>query len=186
MKAAPDPTRRPLRESDLAAPVAAHLRRAGYEVLVDPDGTGYFDVVVWRGSEIGLVELKLEDWRTLVRQAVVRRAYADWVAVAVPRRRTAERIAARTAMPPSRPIGIYVVSGDTVELLRAPIVWPEATRARFALHRASLQALLRGARAGLPEGTRWSGFPSRSGPHRGARATTEWRLEEFQPEAPDG
>ncbi|MHB8352056.1 MAG: hypothetical protein ACYDFT_05115 [Thermoplasmata archaeon] len=186
MTGAPPRPGSPLRESDLAPPVAAFLGRAGYEVLVDPDGTGYFDVAARRGSEIGLVELKLEDWRTLLRQAVARRGYADWVAVALPRRSTAERLAARAAAAPARSIGVYHVAGDSVEVLRPPVPWPEATRRLFGEQRASLRALFEGARAGLPEGTRWTGFPSRSGRYRGARATTEWRLEEFAPAPLDG
>ncbi len=169
----------PPSEAALAGPVAAHLARSGYAVWVDPDGTGYFDIVAERDHEIGLVELKLRDWRTLVRQAVARRGYGDWIAVALPHRGAAERFAARTRAPPAGGIGVLLVDGEAVEELRPPVRWPESTRARFPGHRASLEALLEAARSGVPEGTRWTGFPARSGRHRGARATTEWRLEEF-------
>ncbi|MGI0054062.1 MAG: hypothetical protein ACREC5_04535 [Thermoplasmata archaeon] len=167
-------------EIDLAAPVAERLRGDGYEVFVDPDGTGYFDIAARRGEEIGLVELKLSAWRTLLRQAVARRAYGDWVAAALPRDRLTERIAKSSEAGPGRSIGVWLVAGGRVEVIRPARPWPAETRASFRPCREALRELLDQRSAGLlPEGTSWTGFPARSGRARGSRASTEWRIEEF-------
>jgi hypothetical protein len=175
---------RPL-ESTLAPPVQRFLAAQGYTVLIDPDGKDYFDVVALRGEEVGLVELKIADWKTLKVQAAVRRTYSDWVATALPRRSLAEKLLARMEGPLLRPVGVWVVEADHVTELRKAEPWPEETRALFPEHRAALREMLRAHAAGeLPPGTTWSGFAGRSARAAGGRHVREWRLDEFDvPEA---
>ncbi|HEV2315990.1 MAG TPA: hypothetical protein VGV89_00210 [Thermoplasmata archaeon] len=174
---------RPRRESDLAPAVRAHLESQGFRVWVDPDGADFFDVVARRGEEVGLVELKLADWKTLLRQAVVRRTYGDWVAVALSRRSLAVKLLERAGTPNTRPIGIWSVEGPAPEVLRAAEPWPESTRSLFVEHRDALRLLLDTLEAGgVPEGARWTGFAARSGRGAGTRSSREWRLDEFPDE----
>ncbi len=169
-----------MRESDLAPPVEAHLVRQGYRVWVAPDGADYFDIVARRGSEIGLVELKLADWRKVFAQAVRRRAWADWVAVALPRGSLAERLLDRPEAPRAERVGVWVVEAGAVRELRParPLVGPgEAdpfaeSRARFL---ARLDELESGA---IPAGARWL-VPGRPRVGGARRTTRDWRLEEF-------
>jgi hypothetical protein len=179
-------TSRPL-ERELAPPVERYLRGRGYEVLIDPDGKDYFDLVAWRGEEVGLVELKVSDWRALKVQAAVRRTYSDWVAVALPRRSLAERLLARMEGPLLAPVGVWLVEGEAIEVLRPETPWPEATRALFPEHRAALREMLAARRAGLlpPGSTTWDGFAARSAREAGGRHVREWRLDEFD-EAAEG
>jgi hypothetical protein len=173
---------RPVRERELAPAVAGFLRARGYEVAVDPDGTDYFDLAAWRGEEVGLVELKIADWKTLTVQAAVRRTYSDWVAVALPRRSLAERLLARREGALLRPVGVWLVEAGTVEVLRPATPWPAATRALFPEHRAALRALLEARRDGFvpPGSATWGGFAARSARGAGGRHVREWRLDEFE------
>jgi hypothetical protein len=70
------------RETDLYAPVKAHLEAAGYTVKAE---VGPADVMGVAGEEIVLVELKTGFSLTLLQQAVARQAITDAVYVAVPR-----------------------------------------------------------------------------------------------------
>lgn len=168
--------RSPASERELAERVAVFLATRGYEVWVNPDGSDYFDLVALRGNELGLIEVKLHDWRRALVQAVERRGWADWVAVAVPRRSLAERLLARAQDGVSLRVGIWAVEGEAVHALRL------ATAARrgsgespFSEMRNRLQELLdvtRGATA-LGSSVRWS----IQGGGRGMRAL---RLEEFE------
>lgn len=170
----------PRRESELAGPIRRYLEAQGYTVWVDPDGTDYFDVAARRGEEVGLVELKLSDWRTLLAQAVDRRGYADWVAVALPRRPAAERLLARAALGHAQRIGVWTVVGESVTVLRSARPWAPSTRELFELQRRSLRALLDLRAGGLvPEGVELSAFPARAVRRPGGRSAREWRLEEF-------
>lgn len=109
---------RPRWERELAPPVSTHLESEGYRVWVDPDGTDYFDIIARRGPTIGLVELKLDDGRTVLRQALRRRGWADWVAVAVPDERLARRIAERPVAERGHRVGVWWVEPDRVQILR--------------------------------------------------------------------
>ncbi|OIP84297.1 MAG: hypothetical protein AUK37_05770 [Rhodobacterales bacterium CG2_30_65_12] len=70
------------RETDLYAPVKAHLEAAGYEVKAE---VGPADVVGVMGEALVVVELKAGFSLTLLRQAVARQKLTDHVYVAVPR-----------------------------------------------------------------------------------------------------
>jgi hypothetical protein len=175
------------RETTLIPPVERHLTADGYTVLVNPDGEDYFDLAAVRGEEVGLVELKIADWKTLKVQAAVRRTYADWVAVALPRRSLAERLLARMEGPLLHPVGVWLVEGEQLEILRAAEGWPPATRALFPEHRAALREMLAARAAGsLPVGATWSGFAARSAREAGGRHVREWRLDEFEGGTPVG
>lgn len=70
------------RETDLYAPVKAHLEAAGYEVKAE---VGPADVVGVLGDALVVVELKAGFSLTLLSQAVTRQRLTDTVYVAVPR-----------------------------------------------------------------------------------------------------
>ena len=70
------------RETELYAPVKAHLEAAGYEVKAE---VGAADVVAVQGEAVLVVELKTGFSLTLLSQAVARQALTDLVYVAVPR-----------------------------------------------------------------------------------------------------
>ncbi|GKY86999.1 DUF2161 domain-containing phosphodiesterase [Sinisalibacter aestuarii] len=70
------------RETDLYAPVKAHLEAAGYEVKAE---VGPADVVGVAGDALVVVELKAGFSLTLLQQAVARQKLTDSVYVAVPR-----------------------------------------------------------------------------------------------------
>ena len=71
-----------IRETDLYAPVKAHLEAAGYEVKAE---VGPADVMGVMGEEIVVVELKAGFSLKLLQQAVARQKITDTVYVAVPR-----------------------------------------------------------------------------------------------------
>ncbi|GGD47012.1 DUF2161 domain-containing phosphodiesterase [Sinisalibacter lacisalsi] len=71
-----------LYETDLYAPVKAHLEAAGYTVKAE---VGPADVMGVAGDEVVLVELKAGFSLVLLQQAVARQAITDMVYVAVPR-----------------------------------------------------------------------------------------------------
>jgi hypothetical protein len=174
-----------MKEGELRAPVRAHLEARGYRTWAAPDGRDYFDLVALKGDEIGLVELKVSAARQVFGQAVRRRAWADWVAVALPGRRAARRLAERPGADRTERVGIWVVDGDRVDELRAarPLYGPGETNP-FAEARAQFRGILGLLESGeLSDGIDWGifGSPRLAGAHR--RSTRDWRLEEF-PEAP--
>ncbi len=184
---------RPRWERELAPPVSTHLESEGYRVWVDPDGTDYFDIIARRGPTIGLVELKLDDGRTVLRQALRRRGWADWVAVAVPDERLARRIAERPVAERGHRVGVWWVEPDRVQILRParPIVGPGEVDPfpglKSQLHER-LDLLESGA---LPLGVAWNLLPASRRELPGRRSTRDWRLEEFseaadRPEPPTG
>ncbi len=69
-------------ETELYAPVKAHLEAAGYEVKAE---VGPADVVGVKGDALVVVELKAGFSLKLLHQAVARQALTDTVYVAVPR-----------------------------------------------------------------------------------------------------
>lgn len=71
-----------VRETDLYAPVKAHLEAAGFEVKAEVAGA---DVVGLSGDALVVVELKTGFSLTLLQQAVARQAITETVYVAVPR-----------------------------------------------------------------------------------------------------
>jgi len=169
-------------EAELVAVVARHLARDGYRTYVDPDGSDYFDLVVRRDGEVGLIEAKLNRPRDLLVQALRRRPWGDWVAVVVPSARTADRLAASTAGRRADPVGIWVLDGDAVRIVRPARRFP-AGDDPFAAHRARFREVLdRIDRGEIPEGIPWDGLGGELRRASGGRGFREWRLDE----PPDG
>ncbi len=171
-------------EAQLVAAGAQYLEGQGYRTYVDPDHADYFDLVARKGDEVGLVEAKVGDARTVLRQALTRRVWGDWVAVLLHPPRSARSLEERTRERRMSPVGVWTWDGATVEVLRPARRWlsegvddPYAElRARF---RGVLDALDRGE---IPSGLGWDGVP---GSVRGAshgRRFREWRLDEPLPD----
>jgi hypothetical protein len=182
-----------VKEKELEPPVERFLRAQGYRTYCDPDGTGYFDVIAVRDepASVGLVELKIADWRRVFDQALLRRGWGDWVAVVLPKRTLAQRALQRRAPPLVRSVGVWVVEGaGEVRVLReaAPLSSLPGAEA-FDPLRAHLRESLRMLDSGLlPPGTSWrivrphrrSGRPG-SPLHPG-----HWRIEELVPPQEEG
>jgi len=171
-----------VKEAELRAPIIAHLAARGYEAWAAPDGRDYFDIVALRETEVGLVELKVAGATRVFGQALRRRAWADWVAVALPSRRAAERLVAQRVAYRAQRVGIWVVTpeGGVEELRPAePFVGPDEDDP-FREARDRFRELVRAHQAGqVPTGMDWGvmGAPRLPGP--GRRSTRDWRLEEF-------
>lgn len=177
-----------MRERELADPVRRHLEARGYRVWVDPDGSDFLDVVARNGDEVGLVELKVADWHRVLAQAIRRRGWADWVAVALPRRSLAQRLLGAPQAERAKRVGVWTVTGGEVEVLRdAGRLWEPGEVHPFPELRerilAITDALLDGT---IVPGVRWNLPGSRGRLPGGRRATRDWRLEEFPTSAPDG
>ncbi len=170
-----------MKEEELRAPVLAHLEAQGYRAWADPDGHDYFDIAAVRGEEIGLVELKVASARRVFIQALRRRAWADWVAVALPSARAARRLVAAPQPDLARRVGVWVVEQGRVRELRpAAALYGEGEPDPFVESRERLRSLLTSmARGEMPAGIGWGfvGAPRLAGAHR--RSTADWRLEEF-------
>jgi hypothetical protein len=165
-----------IHESSLRAPVLAHLEAEGYRAWADPDGRDFLDIVAVRGAVVGLVELKVADWKTVRAQGVARRALADWVAVAVPTRRIAERIVDSLRGPVAPRLGVWIAASEGVTEIRAAQPMPAPTAdTPAAAARLRFRALVDAAVEGLiPEGTAWGGQARRTG---GGKS---YRLDEFE------
>lgn len=171
-----------MRESELAPPVRAHLEALGYTVWVDPDGSDYLDLVARRGGEVGLVELKVADWKKVVAQALRRRGWGDWVAVALPSPGLARKAVERPATPRGRRVGVWLVRDGRVEVLRPaePLVAPGESPP-FPEMRAALLELTDRLLAGeLPEGVGWGLAGAARTADGRLRTTRDWRLPEFE------
>jgi hypothetical protein len=174
----PRGTAGPASEAELVAIVARYLSGEGYRTYVDPDGSDYFDLVVRRDGVIGLVEAKLAQPRALLVQAIRRRAWGDWVAVVVPSPRTADRLAASTLGRRAEPVGVWVLDGEGVRIVRPARPFPVGEDP-FAAHRARFHAVLDQIDRGeLPGGIRWDGLGRELGRASGGRRFREWRLDE--------
>lgn len=172
---------RPSSEREMVARVARHLSCQGYRPYIDPDGSSYFDLIVRRGREVGLVEAKLGRARALMAQALRRRPWGDWVAVVVPTRRLAESLARETSGRRAEPVGVWFVEGDTVVELRAARPFPPGTEGAdpYSAHRAQLHRALDRIDGGeIPEGVRWEGVGREVRRASGGRGFAEWRLDE--------
>ncbi len=175
---APRPSERALVEAG-----ARYLTELGYRTWPNPDGTDYFDLVARRGAEVGLVEAKVADRRTVLAQALTRRVWGDWVAVLVGSPRAAERLESRTRATRAAPVGVWTVDQDRVRVLRPARAWAEpgaadpyaALRERF---RRILDALERGD---LPAGLAWDSVPGSVRRASHGRRFREWRLDEGKP-----
>jgi len=169
----------PRSEHALVGPVRRHLEALGFQVWADPDGRDYFDVVAMRAEEVGLVELKIADGPRVFRQALRRRAWGDWVAVAVASERSAERLVRLRTTPLARRVGVWLVRDDRVEVRRASRPWsgPEASYAgERRAFRAILEQLARGA---IPSGVGWEGVLRMVRRASGGRGFAEYTIEEL-------
>lgn len=160
----------------------AYLESLGYRVWIDPDGTDYFDVVARKGREIGLIELKVADGRTVLRQAIRRRGWADWLAVAVPSLPLAERIAARPVAERGERVGVWAVIEGKVRVVRVhrAIVGPGEADPFEGLKRQIAEQLDLVDSGVVPEGIAWNLLARSRRELLGRRSTRDWRLEEFE------
>ena len=170
-----------MKEAELRPPVLAHLERQGYRAWAAPDGHDYFDIAAVRGDEVGLVELKIADAKAVFGQALRRRAWADWVAVALPGLRSARRLAAIRTPERADRVGVWLVRSDRVEELRParPLYGPGEPDP-FAPSRGRLRTLLQAIERGeVSEEFGWGfvGSPPIADGRR--RSTATWRLDEF-------
>jgi hypothetical protein len=167
-----------VKEGELAPAVTAHLTGLGYRVFVNPDGTDYFDVVARRGSEIGLIELKVADYRKVFAQALRRRGFGDWVAVVLPTERRVRRCLDRPAPPLGEKVGLWFVNEGKLEVVRGALpLYEDGREGPFPEQRRQLEELLDHLEGGrIPPGTTW-GFVRHS---PGGRSTRDFRLEEFE------
>jgi hypothetical protein len=170
-------------EGDLVRAVALHLEGQGYRVRIDPDGTDYFDLVARRGNEVGLVEAKVVGSRAVLAQALKRRGWGDWTAVALGSAIAAERLARRTTATRAEPVGVWSVAGSSVRVHRPARAWADAGGADpFRPLRDRFRRLLDAIDAGeLPEAARWDGVPRAVRRASGGRGFSEWRLDEPLP-----
>ncbi|HYK93160.1 MAG TPA: hypothetical protein VEY07_03855 [Thermoplasmata archaeon] len=170
-----------MHERDLGPPVRRYLEPRGYRVWVDPDGSDYLDVVARRGTELGLVELKLADWRKVLAQAIRRRGWADWVAVLVPRASLAAKILNAPQAPRARRVGVWSLLDGEVNVARAAEpLWSEGESHPFPELRERLLLMTDLLESGaLAPGVRWN-LPGAGGRLPGGRRSTrDWRLDEF-------
>ncbi len=166
--------------------VRRHLEEEGYRVYANPDGSDYFDLVARRAGEVGLVELKLARGGPVFYQALRRRAWGDWAAVALSSEGPARRLAETSTHPLRTPVGVWWVHADHVEVLRparrrdVPLDSPvlRAARAEFE------QWLDRIDRGELPPGVRWEGLHREVGRISKGRRFREWTLEEASGSGP--
>jgi len=167
-------------EAELVKLVARFLSDRGYRVLVDPDGTNYFDVVAQRGDEVGLVEVKVRDARGVLAQALRRRGWGDWSAVALGSERAATRLASRTSGTRVAPVGIWSVGPTTVRVHREAKPWARPGREDpFSPLRERFRRWLVLVGSVHPTGSvRWEGIPAAVRRASGGRGFAEWRLDE--------
>ncbi len=176
-------SRRP-RESEVVAAARRHLEADGFRVWVNPDGRDYFDLVARRGAEVGLVEAKVAGTRTVLEQALRRRAWGNWVAVVLASERAAWRLAHATAAGRAAPVGVWWARrGTGVTVVRAARPWAEpGGDDPFAELRARFLRLLDALEAGtVPESIPWEGVVREVRRASGGRGFREWRLDEPLP-----
>jgi hypothetical protein len=160
--------------------VQRHLEARGYRVWVAPDGRDFLDLVARRGPTVGLVELKVADWRTVRAQGIVRRALGDWVAVALPSASLAQRLVDSLRGPVAPRLGVWVVTPGGVEELREAQPMPDPPDGTPAAEaRRRFRALLDRVEE-LPQGVDWGGAARRTGTGR------SYRLDEFPTEGAEG
>jgi hypothetical protein len=167
-------------EAEVVKVAAEHLNGLGYRTFPDPDGTDYFDLVARRGDEVGLVEAKVGNARRVLVQALRRRVWGNWVAVIVASRRSAERLADRTAESRSSPVGVWAAEDRRVTVVRPARPWEFPARADpYAELRVRFRRLLDDLEAGIrPSGVAWDDVPREIRRASGGRGFAEWRLDE--------
>jgi len=172
---------RPRSEAELVGLAARHAEGLGYRAYIDPDGSSYFDLVVRRGAEVGLVEAKLGRARPLLRQALRRRAWGDWVAVVLPSRRLAEPLVRATTDRRSAPVGVWALDGGSVVELRPAGRFPSVGGADpFGPLRERFRRVLDAVDSGAtPTGVPWDDVLGEVRRASGGRRFAEWRLDEL-------
>ncbi|OGS51012.1 MAG: hypothetical protein A3K65_01395 [Euryarchaeota archaeon RBG_16_68_12] len=144
----------PLRERDLLPPVAAHFLGLGYEVFEEVEIAGrWADLVATGAEDVVAVELKMQAWRTAVRQAMAYQLGADHSYVALPLWRAQEAYRSRHAFE-REGIGMLAVDprGAVRTILRAaasprqmPLLNEDIRATLGAGRRVALNAHVRGA-----------------------------------------
>lgn len=178
---APRRAERPASEAELVRSAARWLSGEGYRTYVDPDGSDYFDLVVRRDGEVGLVEAKLSRPSELLTQALRRRPWGDWVAVIVPSPRTAGRLDATTRGRRAEPVGVWLLEGDRLRVVRParPFPRPADGADPFVAHRTRFRRLLDAVDRGeVPAGVPWDDLGRELRRASGGRGFREWRLDE--------
>jgi hypothetical protein len=170
----------PRSERELVGVVARYLEERGYRVRRDPDGTDYFDLVARRGDEVGLVEVKVRDARSVLAQALRRRGWGAWTAVALGSARAARHLAERTAATRAAPVGIWIVDRERIEVVREARPWavPGAADPFVELREQFRRWLDLVESLGPGSPVVWDGIPSAVRRASGGRSFSEWRLDE--------
>ncbi len=116
----------------------------------------------------------------VLEQALVRRPWGDWVAVAVGSERAAHRLVSRTAGRRAEFVGVWSVAGGVARELRPPGQTHRAGEEDpFSRTRAQLRRALDGVDSGeVPVGVRWSGVQAAVARSSAGRRFREWRLDE--------
>jgi hypothetical protein len=168
-------------EASLGPPVERYLSGLGYRVWIDPDGSGFLDMVAMKDEEVGLVELKVSDWKTVLVQAVRRRAWGDWVAVALPRWSLAQKVIERRSAGRAARVGVWWIDDGELRVLRpARVLYDPGEPDPFSVPRGHFRELLQHLAAGRIEpGYGWDlAVHAARATHR-RRPALEWTLEEF-------
>lgn len=167
-------------EREVVRTTARYLEGRGYRVYPNLDANDYFDLVVRRGGEVGLVEAKVSGSRAVLVQALRRRAWGDWVAVVLPSEKAAERLAARTDGTRASPVGVWATVGETVRVVRAAAAWvTPGDDDPFADLKERFRSVLDRIDSGeLPADLRWGGVVGAVRRASGGRGFREWRLDE--------
>ena len=132
----------PLRERDLAGPVAGHFTSLGYRVFAEVGIAGrYADLLAYRPEEIVAIELKLEDWKGALRQGMAYQLGADRAFVAMPLARVQDVWRRRDAFERE---GIGLLAIDPLGRVRRVLPAEFQTR-QFPPMRDRLQGLLQEA-----------------------------------------
>ncbi len=162
----------------MVGPVRRHFESEGFRVYANPDGSDYFDLIVRRGAEIGMLELKRAEGRRVFEQAVRRRFWGNWVGVAVGSRTSAQRLAVRRSGRLTSCVGIWWVHNAGVETIRPPSPFPPPAEPREERTRlvAWLDLIDRGE---VPVGTVLEGLGRAIRGLGHGRAYREWTLEEL-------
>lgn len=177
-----------MKEVELRAPLEAYLSPRGYRLYFDPDGSNYFDAVAVRPNEVGLVELKVADWKRVFEQALVRRGWGDWVALLLPRRSLAEKVLKLPSPAAASAVGVWYLEGGSVRELRraSPLAELPGSEAFGPLRQHLLESLAMLDSGLLPPGVEWRILrrPRRAGAPGRSLDPRLWRLEEFSDAAP--
>jgi hypothetical protein len=173
--------RRPrISEREVVKVAAEYLEQQGYRVYPNPDTADYFDLVARRGDEVGLVEAKVSGTRTVLVQALKRRAWGDWVAVVLPSEKAAERLALRTHRTRASRVGVWSTGRGRVTVVRPARPWVRPGEADpFSDLRRRFRSVLDRIDSGeIPREVRWGGIVRVVRQASGGRSFAEWRLDE--------